>query len=191
MSWPKVAGRGASLLGSTVQTDRRQDSRTGLHDDQPDSSTGLGIAMKLRTRNCLLSGAFFALGAFVGGAAYSAIKVFYFGDVEPKFSNVADLAFQLDLAGVLVLAMLGAAVLALSTLVWGRLAQSAQEEDGSRLGLIALLGSLYWPVLNLIGKLIEQVLPRESWSNTIAVICVAIAYPLIVGFVEKYYSHQS
>jgi hypothetical protein len=100
----------------------------------------------------------FAAGAAVSGVTASAIAVYWFRDVDPKYRDTPSLAFELDLWGVLAITLIGAVVVAIAIyLLRKRLSLNAKTV--LRCALFGIAYPLLW---HLLAKALEAMVGIES-----------------------------
>lgn len=119
----------------------------------------------------LKAGGFFAAGAAAGGMTTAAATT-WLGRFDPKYRGTPTLALQLELAGVVVLIVIGSILL----IVTLRMSQRRNKHFGWLGAFVA--GAVYPPILYLLHNSMGQWVEPESAMLPLAIGTALVAYPI-------------
>ena len=120
----------------------------------------------------------FVIGTVMSGVTTAAIAVYWFGDFDPKYRDVPTMAFELELWGVLVFALIAALMVGLAAFILRN-----RLSHGKRALIYCwLLGGAYPIILRLVETNLKATLGIESLALPVIGWLYLILFPVLCVF---------
>lgn len=118
---------------------------------------------------------------FIGGLITIIINLYFLGNIDPKFKDTPNLAYQTEILGLIAISIIGSVLYLIG--ISSKFIFILPFEVNNL--VISISGLLYFPIIFLFTGFLESLASKESLNFLVFTWILLILYPIILGLISN------